>query len=369
MRMRANIGRWCAAAALAAFCLAPGSAFAESECSVDSDCGENFVCNLSQAPCASPPPCDPGSGEECQDMPACEPETSGRCEPAPPESCETVADCEGGLVCVTYTYETCTGWAEPACDPSGESCPEPGPTPDPECTTETEGYCLPPYLAPCESASDCGEGFECNAPEICSCSGGGPTDPGAPAEGGDREGGEQPMPPQEDCACEPGDVKYCELPEQECQTDADCAGELICAELPGGMSPAPDGTCTSTPDGETVCEEFESPEPQESVSYCLPADFERWIGSGIPGHAGYGSAEDDAGAPDGEGHSNGGEGDRDFVAADVDRGDAPQSGGDAGQDMDDGCGCASTGNSLPGSFAALFFALMGMAGLRRRSSK
>lgn len=366
MRMMKTIGNWGAAAMLAALCLVPSSAFAADECQVDSDCGENFVCSFSTAPCPAMPPCDRADGESCPEPPACEPETVGYCQPAPPRSCETVADCEQGLVCVTYTYETCSGGDAPSCAPDSEGCPEPSEPSDPQCSTESEGYCLPPYLAPCEAAADCGEGFACKAQEICTCSGGRGVDLDSPEPGGvEGSGGEDSGDvPADDCTCEPGDVKYCELIQQECDSDADCAGDLICAEVPGANVPAPDDTCTSGPDGVTICEAAPSEDSDVPAdSYCLPADFERWIGGGYPG-----GAQEDSAAHDsdprlpGSGEADFDDGSRDIVGAEVDRGGAA-----TGSDEDSGCGCASTQDSLPGSFAALLFALLGMAGLRRRA--
>lgn len=402
MRIGTEIGKWCAAAMLAAICLAPASAFAESECDTNADCGEGFVCETVSTPCAAPPPCDSVDGGECPEPPECDPEPEGQCRPAPPESCDTASDCDAGLVCVTYTYETCSGGVPTDCASSEggeESCPEPAE--EPECTTETEGSCLPPYLAPCDVAADCGSGgWTCEAAEVCTRSGGGPTtgggsddsnpgedipstdegsdgssggedgdrdEPSEPGDGGATDDGDHGAP--DDCSCEPGDVKYCDLPKQECDSDSDCAGDLKCMELPGGHATSPDTTCTNTPDGETICEDDGSTENEEPASYCLPADIERWRGSDVPGHYGASDDESHSGGSNGgdtPGNSSDDDG-RDVVAAEVDRGNgASADGGDATDD--EGCGCASTSNSLPGSFAALFFALIGVAGFRRRSS-
>ena len=369
MSIKIKMGSWAAAAMLATLCLTPASAFAEGECTTDSDCGEHFICSMSTAPCPAPMPCDSADGAECPEPVACEPQAVGYCQPAPPEACDSAADCDAGLVCVTYTYEICSGADAPSCAPTSESCPEPREQTDADCSTETEGICLPPYLAPCDAAADCGEGFECKAQEVCSCSGGSGgiiVEPGAPDGGEEGSGEGSSEVPIDDCSCEPGDVKYCDLIQQECDSDAECAGELVCAELPGGNVSSPDTTCATGPDGTTVCEDHDFAEDEaDATSYCLPADLDRWIGGGgYPGGAQDDSANYEHGPyqPGGQGSSVDGD-TRDVVATSVDRGNAA-----LGGDADSGCGCASTQSSLPGSFAALVFALLGMVGLRCRWS-
>jgi hypothetical protein len=215
-----------------------GTALAQVECETDADCAVGFRCEAVEVGACPEPFCP--EGEECPEPDPCEaPEPFSACVPGP---CDSDADCGAGLLCLEVTSYDCPA-SPPPCDPEDESC-EPPDSGSGECTEETEGYCLPPYLAPCEADADCGPGFECVESEICSCSG---SEPGS---------GEEP-----ECSCEPGD-SYCEIVVVECESAADCLEDWTCEEVGG------EGTCSYDPStGEETCEEV----PANQA--CLPPYF------------------------------------------------------------------------------------------------
>lgn len=335
----------------------PASSFAESECTTDADCGEGYVCETYSEPCVDVA-CPPDS--ECPDV-SCDPAEYGTCEPAPPPSCTTSADCSADEVCVSFTYETCSGSAS-ACAPD-EQCTSHDV--DESCSTETESYCLPPYLAPCQIDSDCGEGFSCVEAQMCECSGG-----DAPSRGTDSDGSSESADSAnadagvDNCTCSGTGQFYCELNEQACAGDADCAGDLICDTLPWDDSTdrgAVDGgsTCAQYPDGGTSCEDTsaDAGESVEPDTYCQPADLGRWAGAAeeiyedtARGDASEGSSDED--------------GDRQLVSAEADRSSSTSTNSNS-----DGAACSATGAAgapVDAALAAVFFGLLGMVGLRRR---
>jgi hypothetical protein len=251
--------------AMTTFLLFAVPAFAQSdECSSDADCPDGFTCESSTYEICTD--CEPGT--DCTG--GCEPQTESYCVPPPPPSCDADNPCSGDDVCVTFTFEECSagGSTGTACPPDpDEPCEEPNPAPDEEpteCTTKTESYCVPPYMAPCSADADCGPGFTCEEVEICQC-GGAPMDPDNPDD-----------PPMTDgeCTCEPTGDTYCELVETECSSDADCENGLSCQEFPGGTV-----TC---PVGEPCDQETEAP------SYCAPEGYVYWGGPYVESGAGYG---------------------------------------------------------------------------------
>ncbi len=325
----------------------PSLAAAEDECSADADCPDGFVCESHQEPC---PAIDCADGQDCSNE--CDPATVKECVPEPPESCTAASDCDPDLVCVTVTYEACSG-TDVACAP-GEDC-DAGSTPDASCTTETEGYCVPPYLAPCQVNADCGAGFTCEESEVCQCSGGGSTGSGGTST--DPDGSVDAGSSDDNCSCSGTGEFYCELIEQECSADSDCAGDLICDELPWGSADGGDvEVCTSTPDGGTSCESdgADAGTSTEPTKYCQPADIERWIGAA-------GAVRGDEDNASGSGSSEDG---RELVSSDVDRGGSGSSGGGGSSES---AGCSSTGTGgAAGSLGALLIAFLGLVGIRRR---
>ena len=268
----------------------------ESECTTSADCENGFTCEELYTRGGACPDvfCEEGD-TECMESAECD--TSSEvvmgCMPPPPESCDPAAGAsacsDSALVCVTYTYESCssggsTGSPEPGAPPErgededGEMGDE-EPVGEPSCMTEQESYCVPPYFAACEVDADCGGGFTCEQELECApCA----VEPSVCTE--DQDGNvvcEEPEHMECDTSCQPSGRTYCELQEVSCSADADCAQGMVCETFD---SPS-DSVCTiSSEDEDPVCEE---PEPSEPVSYCLPADWERW-----GGHRGGGSDVD-----------------------------------------------------------------------------
>ena len=448
-----------------ALLLTSSNAFAqEGECTTDEECQAGWTCEEVGGYSCAVPAC--AEGEDCPEPEPCDSGVIMGCVPPPPEACDPAAaePCADGLVCVTETYEECEDIAvgRPPCtvDPDGnESCEGQGddePIGEPSCETVSESLCLPPFLAECEVDADCGDGFTCESNDICysSCE---DTDV-APC----AEGEECPEPSEPSCeeVCETGE-NYCELIEVECEVDADCDGDLVCADVSayigGGGHPEPseppitcvvddegnevcdtpeetcavdsdgnevcssteetcavdadgnevcagggsddsdgstgsdgDGStgsddgdepggetvCTSDPDGNEVCEDIPSDDEPESHMYCLPADWERWVGHELGGdHSGYDREESGEPTSSNDGQNTDapvspepggeGEGDGDGDAPDT---DAPGDSNDQ-DDSDDeatAAGCQSTGNQSPAGGLGLLAALGMMFGLRRR---
>ncbi len=228
---------------------APPSA-PEGECSVNADCPADFTCETDNF--ASCPPC-PNDGSECS---PCESQSYSYCMPPPPTQCSGDSDCDGTDICVSYTYETCSGGGvDIACAPD-EPCELP-PMDESTCESQTEAYCVPRYVAPCQAAADCGPGFTCEATELCACSSGG-------SVGGDS--GSEPS-PEPDCVCEPSGEQSCQVILVECQTDSDCAQDLECISGPSYETPV-----VVEPGGNDM-----SPQPEPaSASYCLPPGYGYW---------------------------------------------------------------------------------------------
>ena len=220
------------------------TASAQVVCEDDGDCSAGFRCEEVGVMGCDSPACPPG--EECPDVFPCEEEPFRMCVPGP---CDSDSDCAPGLLCLAVVYDDCG--SIPPCDPDEGPCELlPG-----DCTEETLGYCLPPYLTPCERDADCGPGFTCEQSEICRCSGSGPGDD-----------------PEPDCTCEPGE-RFCQVVPIACEDDAACPDEWSC-EMVGGS-----GTCWFDPEsGEGGCEE----EP-DGEQLCVPPYFLEVDGGGAGG--------------------------------------------------------------------------------------
>jgi len=244
-----------AALTFIAACLTVSTATARTaplqECQSSAECPESYACIMDSIQAC--PDCI--SDEEC---PPCETHSFGYCEPPPPEQCASDADCTGDNVCVSYTYAWCSGSGGGSTCTGDEPCGRPEPEPE-ECGEVTEAYCVPPYYAPCQIDSDCGNGFTCEDLQVCSCSG------SRPSEDGDQEI------PEPDCQCAPTGDKYCELIYVACEDNSDCAAGLECFDgYSGGVitDPAPPGeTEPFDPDGGDLL-----PHPEES-SFCAPPGY------------------------------------------------------------------------------------------------
>lgn len=358
--------------------------FADSgECTTDADCSNGFTCEEIGAETCPAIACP--EGEECE-QPDCDSQVIMGCVPPPPEQCDPAqgaSACGGGLVCVTYTFEACSGGgstgsvgggtvdpdggsgggdamsgSDMGSDDNGGGADEDAPDDEPDysCMTEQESYCVPPYLAPCQADADCGGGFTCESYEVCSDCAVGVTC--TVDENGNEVCEEEPS----DCqsSCEPSGTKYCELQEVSCTSDSDCAQGMICETFEYGGGAAP---CYVDEMGNTDCPE---PEPAESESFCVPADWERWVGGyGYDESAGGGADYNDAvTSANGRGEEEG----WNLVDAEVSQDtDGEKLGGAGNSDVDeDGGGCQSAGKSGNGMGLGLLAALGMMLGLRRR---
>ena len=368
----------------------------ESECETDADCPTGMLCeeaglmssSVATPGCVCPegePDCDCDDGDP---MPPSEPETYYACVPAP---CETDADCDGGLVCVTQTWDECgpigvPGGApmRPDCDPDDPECkpgadsgdegmggsegfaPEEG-----DCETVSESYCMPPYLAPCEADEDCGEGFSCVEEESCGCedvavssdSDSGAEMPSMEEPADDDEGGDEGEGEDEDnCSCVPTGEMICELEDLPCTDDADCAIEGWSCQIAPSLI-----ACTIDDDTmEEICDE-----PEASEGQCVPPE---WGGNGgemgISGTTATGSAEESASNDDNssERPADPGDGTDDLGtdgSGDAGGDDEPAPGGDGATEpeAEDEGGCQGGSQSQGGLIALMLFA---MAVLTRR---
>lgn len=244
----------------------------EGECTTDADCSDGYVCETIEygycTDCAAPEP----GGEPTDCVSECVEGSENVCVPPPPKQCSDTEPCDGDDVCVTYTFESCSGGgAVPTCPPE-DPCPAPEPAEEPSCTSESESYCVPKYYAPCQQDSDCGAGFTCEDVEVCTCSGGVAPDEGGGGSTGSEGGtGDTEPAPVDDCTCEPAGEKYCQLIEQECTSDADCAQDLTCQDMGGETRPAI--ACAPGEDCPDV-------EPVDPVSYCAPPGYYYYGGGG-----------------------------------------------------------------------------------------
>lgn len=168
------------------------------ECETDADCPIGFVCEEMLLPCPEPecpvcvcpqcdpddPECDPDACEcpDCEDVPSdCLHEPVKVCVFSPQE-CSEDSDCPEGFEC--QQFEKCSGGGSkecvcpvcacPECLP-GEECPPCACPEEPEpCECEEDGseeecvvvsICAPQEV-PCETNTDCPEGFECVGSDV-----------------------------------------------------------------------------------------------------------------------------------------------------------------------------------------------------------
>ena len=332
--------------ALALFGLASRSAQAQSTCSTDSDCVKGWACEVTGGGACASKPCPPG--ETCDPQPNdCANFEYKSCVPGP---CRADSDCADGMVCYTHTETDCP---PVACAP-GQECPVPS------CAPRTESACVPRYILPCTSASDCGSGFTCeSAGEQCECSGSaGGRDPGS--DGGTPT---PPPSPEESCTCTPSAEQRCRVVPVTCAADSDCSGGWTCVVV------ASSGDCTSpalptpTPGsgGGSGAPDSGVPEPNcrpsANVKQCLPPYYA--IVSGGRGlDSSSGSDEDDtptAGTDNGgSAPGNGGVASPAVPSAESGKGDTTSS-----------AGCSVSRGSGGGSALALL-GVLGMFGVLRR---
>ena len=370
----------------------------DGECTMDEHCPMDYTCQeIGGYACAEPARCPDGDPDCQQTEPDCESGVIMGCVPPPPEVCDPSQGsmaCDGGLTCVSYTFESCSrGGAvgggstdgEPD-DPDGEDsrCVD-GPegtrcgedsdgdsggdsSEEVSCTTETESYCVPQYFAPCEVDVDCGPGFACVEDVVCEpCAGSRIVTCTIDEDGNEVCDGSE-TPDECDPSCEPTGRKTCELEEVSCEMDADCPTGLVCETF---ETSSPPSVCTVDENGNETCEDAPAPDP---YSVCLPADWERWVGGyGYDAEAADGGGAEE-GVPTGNyddaiGRASGKDGD-DWEIVDAEVGgshgaDADADGSEDGEAGGSG-GCQAAGGQAPGAGFGLLAALGMMLGIRRR---
>jgi hypothetical protein len=166
-------------------------------------------------------------------------------------NCKTDSDCATQAICELTPYQTCQG-DNPAC-PAGSACGDkPVSAGQTNCATYLEGICRSPWELPCRQDADCGSGFRCLEQVSTWCRGGGSVvDGGASTswmECGESRG-----------------TFACELAEQPCSADADCAAGLRCQEM------SDSNACGARPIG--VDGGVASDCGQKASKVCAPPDY------------------------------------------------------------------------------------------------
>lgn len=220
---------------------APRAAWAADECQTSADCGKGLECTVfGSGSCPGAPACAPGS--DCPAPAPCEITEEKACTPA---HCTTDAQCGDGWVCHAWETSSCAT-SDCACPSDQPKC-DCAPAED-TCAPETESYCTPKYLVPCQAASDCGEGFDCveQITTTCTGSGGSASSGSGNASSGDAAkpappaGGAAPLPePEPDpapapvppsCTSEPSGVFHCVARELACEQASDCPAGWQCEQ-------------------------------------------------------------------------------------------------------------------------------------------
>jgi hypothetical protein len=230
---------------------------AADEACGETTCPTGFTCVSRESSACKDEETAAGSTVTCE-----APTTYYQCEPAP---CSVDTDCGEGMVCYSYTSSQCSGAKSPTCDPAAPDCSTVVTPAEPTCTTTTEQRCIPRYMLPCSTASDCGPGFTCEETIVGQCSGsGGSTGTAVSSDGVavnvDGSGGassttteatggsstDTATDPSVSCTNEPTGEFACKLQIIACATAADCPSGFTCVENP-------EGVCTSSSTGEESC--------------------------------------------------------------------------------------------------------------------
>lgn len=379
------------------------SAAARAATCGDQTCPKNWECRSEPAPTPGIA-CAPGA-----DCAVPEPTTVEYCAPLP---CSSNADCASDMVCYSETHTECDD--PPPCAKDAD-CAAPA---DVACTSVTQSACVPRYVPPCGTDSDCGVGFTCEAQQDCSCggstgsAGGGPTpssgsgsgsssgsagssgSPAAPSDGGAadplpaEDGGAAPPdtkmapdagappanePPPE-CVCTPSKTKACKLVEVGCNAASDCPAGFTCEDNPSG-------SCWASSDGSSGCD---VPDP---AKICAPPYTDLVNGAGRAedggGELGVPTGSTGTGAPEppkgGSGDGNSGTGGGSTGGSNSSAGSGAQAQSDpeaaphdAAQDSDEttvthaGCSITNAPDATTASYGLVALGLAGLFGARRR---
>lgn len=369
------------------------SGHARAACATDADCGKGFACDVVATGGCTVTACP--SGQTCPPSPPCDPVQIKECVPGP---CNADADCADGMVCFASERTDCpVSPPTPACPPNTK-CDVPPPDMG-TCTTTTVKMCVPRYLLPCTTASDCGTGFDCVLdPPACWCSGSSGGGSPAPAPTASSSGGgSYPMPPPGStapvpgpapsavdagqpmggCGCTPSTTNHCTPQVVNCTANAQCPTGWTCrANGPAGgacgVPILPDGGI-----GQVMCE----PAPPPTMQ-CMPpyidvigryyANDSGSLGAALPPQGQFGGTT--TGAAGSAGATSG---------APVPGAPAPGAGGATGETA--GTPKTSTPGATPSASSgdsggcqvghggtnagASLFALLGLVGLSRRRSR
>jgi MYXO-CTERM domain-containing protein len=334
---------------LAAPLFVSATASADEACG-DRVCPKGFTCESISVGC-------PAIYCEGPDCPTCD-GTEEACVPVP---CTSNADCATDMVCHTETHQECEDVAPCASDDGSEKVPECERQEPTNCTTVSTSACVPRWYLPCQTAADCGAGFEC----VEQMQGGCPGSPGSagggsagsegdqaeptPADGG---GASDFAPPAEErpasdggtdgCVFEPSGEFACVRIEVACEANSDCLPGWSCAKNN-------EGACWASSDGSTGCDPVDPPNicypPYENLGYGGVAEGDGATSGGAP----RGDDEAAPEAPKGEDANGAEDGEEDGVVK--------SKGG--------GCSVSATGAD-GGAFGALALAFLGLFAARRR---
>jgi len=304
--------------ALLGLSLLPRLAVAQ-ECSDANSCPDGFTCETSTSADCPAIACAPNT--DCV-QPDCTPQSYSYCTANECDPDGAAAECGADMVCYTRpATQVCSTSGGMAC-PDGQMCPEPEPA-EPDCTTvPAESYCTYKYSLPCTEAADCGDGFDCVASEMVTCAGsaptgmGGGTDPSMGTATAVVDAGvvglDTGAPVMGECTTTFSDLKYCQVIEVMCETDADCTIESWTCQDLGGVtagcavtdppmmvdpSAGSGGAASSDPSRPAPAVDGGAPTPYDDctmepvavIKQCMPAGYVYFAATG-------GVARDDSGS-------------------------------------------------------------------------
>lgn len=193
----------------------------------DLECPLGTTCELAPGSCPAIGCVDPA------DCPPCDAQPTPYCAPA---ECESDSDCGDSMRCAEHSTLDCgPATSTPAAAPAAADGDEPRAA-APEaaaCEPSVIRQCAPRWQLPCTADADCGDGFRCEETEACSVP---PYDPSAGT------------PPSSEVTCTLTGTFACVVVVTSCEADADCPDTFTCVD-------DPNGTCSSSSDGQTQCEE------------------------------------------------------------------------------------------------------------------